>query len=107
MAVYTEALNTNFNFPNIDIFNIFKDGVLNGYKVYPHEGYVMYSQSNDIITNIDPITGEETTETYYCRMAGLSLRYNFNNFDYVAVLESDVPADHIFGGGDKPEHEVM
>lgn len=108
MAVYTETIDTSFNFPHIDIYKRFRDGVQTAWHVYPHEGYVMYSQSTDVITTQDPMTGEETTEIYYCRMAGLSLRYNFDNFDYIAVLESEVPADHIFGGGNnEPEHEVM
>lgn len=100
--------NTNFNFPNITIYNTYdSDGVHNGYDVIPNEGYVMYSLSTDVITDIDPITGEETTEIYYCRYAWLSKRHNFDNFDYIAVLESEVPADHIFGGGDNNDHEVM
>lgn len=106
MAVYTDVLNQTISFPNIDIYNILKDGELNGYKAIPHTGYVMYSPSSDVFTNIDPMTGEEVTETYYCRLVGLPLNYNFDNFDYIAVLESDVPADHIFGGGDN-NHEVM
>lgn len=105
MAVYTETLDTSFNFPHIDIYKRFKDGVQNSWRVYPQEGYVMYCLSSDIITTIDPTTGEEITETYYCRMAGLSMRYNFDNFDYIAVLESEVPADRIYGGGN--DHEVM
>ena len=107
MAVYTEELNTNYNFTNINIFNILKDGVLNGYKAIPYDGYVMYSPTNDVITlPPNPETGEETTEIYYGRQAILPLNYNWGNFDYIAVLESEVPADHIFGN-DEPEHEVM
>ena len=100
--------NTNFNYPNITISPTYYNGVQDGYDVIPNYGYVMYSQSTDVITDIDPNTGNEVTEIYYCRYAWLPLRYNFDNFDYIAVLESEVPADHIFGGGNnKPEHEIM
>lgn len=108
MAAYTETLDTSFNYPHIDVYKRFYDGVHSSYKIYPHEGYVMYSQSTDVIIlpEINPETGEPITEIYYCRMANLSLRYNFDEFDYIAVLESEVPADHIFGGGNN-DHEVM
>lgn len=107
MATYTEVLANDFNYPNIDIYRRYTDGVQTGYKVLPQEGYVMYSPTNDVITELDPNTGEEVTNIYYCRLAILPLRYNFDNFNYIAVLESDVPADHIFGGGDNNDHEVM
>ena len=95
-SVVTEVLDTSFNFPHVDIYRRFYDGVQSSWRVYPHEGYIMYSQSTDIIANMNPETGEETTEIYYCRMANLSMRYNFDNFDYIAVLE-----------GDNSNHEIM
>lgn len=106
MATYTETINTNLSFPNIDIYNQYNDGTQYGYRAYPQDGYVMYSLSTDVIEIEDPETGETTTEIYYCRMAGFPLNYNFDNFDYIAVLESDVPADHIFGDV-KPKPEIM
>ena len=96
---------TTFNFPNITISKTYRNGEHNGYDIVPNDGYVMYSQSLDVITNIDPFTGEEVTETYYCRYAWIPKNFNFDNFDYIAVLESEVPADHIFGGGNN--HAVM
>ena len=99
MATYTESLNTNYNFPNIDIYNRYKDGVLCAYRAYPKEGYIMYD-SNDELTEPkpDPETGDyirnpETGEiiefpvTNYFTMAGLPLNYNFNSFSWVAVSE--------------------
>ena len=106
MAVVTETIDTSYNFQHIDIYKRFYDGVHNSYSAYPHEGYVMYSPSKDVFVTEDPETGEEVTEIYYCRMVGMPLNWNPATFDYVAVLESEVPADHIFGGGE-PEHEVM
>ena len=62
----------------------------------------MYNPDIDIIEN--PETG--INEIYYSRFAQLPLTYNFDNFNYIAVFESDVPADHIFGAGDN-NTEVM
>lgn len=92
-----ETLDTSFNFPHIDIYKRFYDGVHSAWRAYPQEGYVMYSQSTDVIElpEVNPETGEPITEIYYCRMAGFPLNFNFDNFDYIAVLESEVPADHI------------
>lgn len=106
MAIYTTVLDTSFNYPNIDMYQKLSDGVLYGYRAIPHSGYVIYSQSTDVITSSDPFTGEEVTEIYYCRQANFPKNYNFDNFDYIAVLESEVPADHIFGDNE-PDHEVM
>ena len=39
---YTRELNTNFNFANIDIYNVLNDGVLSFYEARPQEGYVVY-----------------------------------------------------------------
>lgn len=106
MAVYTESINTNFNFPHIDIYNRYKDGVLSAYKLIPHEGYVVYDTTENNI-EIDPETGEEKPVTYYSRMVIFPLNYNFNNFSYVAVLESEVDGNYIFGGGDNNDQETM
>ena len=118
MAEYTRELNTNYNFPNIDILNILRDGVLSGYEAVPHEGYVMYD-TNDNYTEpmIDPETGDmvidpetgrpiEVPIVYYYTLAGFPLRYNFANFSWVAVLRSTVDEDYIYGSGDN-DHEVM
>lgn len=108
MATVTETIDTSYNFPHIDIYKRFYDGVHNAYRAYAHEGYVMYSPSTDIFTTEDPETGKTVTEIYYCRMVGMPLSWNPATFDYIAVLESEVPLDHIFGGGDnEPEHEIM
>ena len=89
MAAYTETLNTNFDYPHIDIYNKCKDGVHQAYRAYPHTGYVMYSPTNDVITVKDQKTGKEITEIYYCKMVGMPLNYNFENFDYIAVPEGN------------------
>lgn len=103
MAEYTRVLNTNFNFPNINIFNVLKDGVQTRYEVIPYEGYVMYD-SNDNTTEPDPNDPlNEIPVTYYYTLAGLPLNYNFNNFSWVAVLRSEVDENYIFGGDNNHE----
>lgn len=106
MAIWTREINTNFNFPNIDIINIYKDGVLNGYEAKPQEGYVMYD-TNDETVEINPETGILEPVTYYYTLAGFPLAYNFDNFSWVAVPRSEVDENYIFGGGDDNDHEVM
>ena len=104
MPVWTREINTNYNFQNIDIINVYKDGTLSRYEVVPHSGYVMYNtNANDV--EIDPETYEEIPVIYYCRLAGLPLTYNFASFSYVAVLESEVDPDYIFGNPE-PDHET-
>lgn len=106
MATYTNELNTSYNYPNIDIYNILKDGVLNGYEARTHEGYVMYnSTAND--TEPDFENGGEKSVTYYYRRVGFPLRYNFDNFPWVAVPENEVDENYIFGSGDTVKPEIM
>lgn len=117
MAVYTEELNTNYNYPNINIYNRYRDGVLTGYNAYPVDGYVMYDTTDNyteplVDKNGDYVYDEEGNiievhVRYYYTVAGFPLRYNFNNFSYVAVLRSEVDEDYITGDPNEPEHEVM
>lgn len=107
MATYTETLNTTYNFPNIDIHNRYKDGVLCAYRAYPQDGYVMYDRNDELTeAKIDPDTGdfvidEETGDIvevpviHYFTMAGLPLNYNFDNFSWVAVLVNEAKGEII------------
>lgn len=104
MAVYTEQIATEFNFPNITVYGKYADGELYGYEARPNEGYVMYNpNANDV--EFDPETGESHPVIYYCAVAGFPKNYNFAKFPYVAVLRSIVDENYIFGGGDNNEHE--
>ena len=112
MATYSEILNTNFNFENINIFNVVNDetGVLSSYRARPVEGYVMYNTlSTDTEMKYNPETGmmEEVPVRYYCVLAGIPKTFNFDNFPYIAVLRSEVDENYIFGVGDTNDHEVM
>jgi hypothetical protein len=59
--------------------------------------------ANDIAPMPDPETGEiiPVPITYYFREAVIPIRYPVETWTWVAVLESTVPADQIFGGGDE------
>lgn len=102
---WTRELNTNFNFPNIGIYNVLNDGVHMRYEAIPNEGYVMYDTNrND--TELNPDTMEEIPVIYYYTLAGFPLNFNFDNFTWVAVLRSEVDENYIFGDVE-PDHEVM
>jgi hypothetical protein len=106
MAVYAYEISAEHNiYPNITVYDRFKDGVLNGWKVNTNEGYVMY-RTTDNTVELDPITGEERPVTYYYTESRLPLTYNWNNFAWVAVPRDSVDENYIFGVGDN-EHEVM
>lgn len=107
---YTRELNTNFNFANIDIYNVLNDGVLSFYEARPQEGYVVYDiTANDVEYQIDDTTGESVSVSviYYKTLVSIPKTYNFNNFPYVAVLRSTVDENYIFGDGDNNNHEII
>lgn len=106
MATYTDVLNTNFNYPHIDIYSILKDGELNGYKAIAQDGYVFYDTTANN-TELDPDTDEEVPVTYYYTIRIYPKTYNFDNFSLVAVPRDSVDENYIFGGGDEPDHEIM
>lgn len=110
MATYTEVLNTNFNYENINIFDRLTDGILQGYTMRPYDGYVLYDvNANDTEFVENPETGEfeEIPVTYYRTVIAIPKTYNFNNFHWAAVLRSTVDENYIFGGGDNNNHEIM
>ena len=92
MAKYIRELNTSYNFDNIDIINVLNDGTLSFYEAVPHEGYVLYDTEGEYPIVIDPETGEESVELQYFTSVAFPLMYNFNNFSWIAVLRSEVPA---------------
>lgn len=111
MATYKEVLNTNYNFENINIFNVVNEetGTLMNYNVRPYDGYVMYDvNANDTEYIENPETGdmEEIPVVYYRLLVGLPKTYNFNNFHWAAVLRSTVDENYIFGGGGDNNHEI-
>lgn len=101
MATYTKEIATDITFPNITVWRQYKDGVHYGFEVRTNDGYVMYDTEEQNY-EIDE-DGNEYPVTYYYRVMYCPLRYDFDNFTYVAVLRSEVDENYIFGLGDKPE----
>ena len=99
MAVYTEELATDISFPHIEVYRKYRDGEHYGYRIVPEEGYLMYdTAAND--TDYDPETGTEVPVTRYYHVIHASLMFDFDNFTWVAILESEVDEDHINNNGD-------
>ena len=103
MAVFTYEVSTEHIFPNITVYRILKDGVLNGWRVETNEGYVMYDP-NDVQVGYDE-DDNEIDVYYYYTIKILTLNYNFDNFPWVAVPRDSVDENYIFGGGNN--HEIM
>lgn len=107
MATITYQISTEHNnYPNFTVYDCLVDGVINGWRIRANEGYVFYyANAND--TEIDPETMEEIPVTYYYTQSDKPARYNWANFDLVAVPRDSVDENYIFGGGNEPEHEIM
>lgn len=89
--------------PNITVEEMYIDGILKAYRLTANEGYVMYdTTATDTEIEIDPDTEEEieVPVTYYYRQVTYPIRVPVENWTYVAVLESTVDENYIFGGGD-------
>lgn len=105
MAVITYEIAPDIVLENITVERKYADGVQTAYRLTPNEGYVLHSPSLDSEI-VDPMTGETRIEQYYYRQATLTVVRPVSTWDWHAVLETDVPADMIFGGGNN-EHEKM
>lgn len=118
---YTYVENTTFNKPNITVYDKLWDGVKDGYKLLPNEGYVLQNITEEqyptpaLDENGDFIYDEngDMVEIYlnhYYRIALIPLRSASAIDNFVAVAESSIPypEDQIFGGGTtESDHEVM
>ena len=98
---------TNYNFPNLIVEETHLNGRHTGYRVTPADGYVFYDTTEE---NYEPDPNNDELEipvTYYYTIAYLPLNYNFDNFQFVAVLRSSVDENYICGGGTtKPPEKV-
>lgn len=97
---YSYEINTDFNIANITVHNVLNDGVLSSFQVTPNEGYVMYdTTANDM--EYDGETETYVPTTYYYRLCYIPpFRPNWV-YNWTAVLESEVPADHISGDNEE------
>jgi len=83
------------------------------YRIYPNEGYVLHDNQYDQPI-YDDETGEETGGIMlgyipYPSFVTVGNRYDFeeNERQLYCVPADTVPENQIFGGVDKPEHEIM
>lgn len=97
MAVWTDVLDTSFNYPGIDIYQRLKDGAFNNYIARAQEGYVFYDTNADD-KELDE-DGNEVSVTYYYVIRIYPVNYNMANFSLVAVPRDSVPENMIFGVG--------
>lgn len=89
---------------NITIERKYVNGLHKAYRLTANEGYALHSPSLDTETE-DPMTGEKSIEKYYPPQATVNVVQPVETWDWHAVLETDVPPDMIFGGGNN-EHET-
>lgn len=107
---------SSITLPNIAVDEKYVDGVLKAHRLTANEGYVMYDTSDETTEPaIDPETGDfivdpetglvvEVPVIYYYRQVTIPIRVPVENWTWIAVPESEVPADKIFGLTDpKPE----
>lgn len=107
MAYVYEDVNPSL-IENTTMKMVLQDGVNRGYRITPNDGYVLHDKANDW-TDLNPDTMEETLMLGYARgTVTCHANYDFtaNPREFYAVLETDVPADQIFGGGNN-DHEVI
>lgn len=119
MAEYTYEIATDIGIPNITIKRCYIDGVLSAYHLTSNDGYVMYDTTanhTEILEDENGLpvyddNGEfiEISVIYYYRFAAISARYDPSTWqnDWVAVLESSVDENYIFGVVDTNKPEVM
>lgn len=104
MVITTPMENTLI--PNTTMCEKYIDGILKGYSITANEGYVLHDKALDW-ENVDGLTGEilssgpgYTRATVTC---GSTYNFTTNPREFYAVLESEVPADSIFGETNPPE----
>lgn len=87
------------------------------YRITPVAGYVLHDKARDWEA-YDEVTGDLiydengnpivvqgfTTATASC---GINYDFEANPREFFTKLESEVPADQIFGGGNNSDHEIM
>ena len=85
--IYTKQIAIGFNFPNVTVYKVFKDGVFDRYDAETGAGYVMYDETQKS-TVIDPMTMQEVTYVYYCSAVSFPKTYDMTKFPYKAVLKA-------------------
>ena len=89
-------LSTSKILPNITVEDMLQNGVLIGHRLTANDGFVIYdTAANDVVPKTNLETGEiiPVPIIYYFKEAVIPIRIPFNNWTWVAVPESEVPAD--------------
>ena len=106
MAVYTFEISAEHNnYPNLTVYDRFRDGSPLGWKVEANPGYVFYDTTENN-TELDE-NGNEVPVTYYYTLMYISPYFNWANFSLVAVPRDSVDENYIFGDTPGNDHEVM
>ena len=107
---------SNITLPNITVKAKYRDDILISHVLTANEGFVIYdTAANDVEPKTDPETGDlivdpetgaviEIPVIYYCREVTIPINVPVENWTWVAVLESTVDENYIFGGGN--DHET-
>lgn len=107
MFEYVYEVVTPTPIENATVKRVIRDGVFMNHQITPNEGYVLHDNGRDE-EYYDPELDDTVLLVGYTRgTASCGANYDFtaNPRGFYAVLESEVPADRIFGGGN--DHEVM
>ena len=94
MAILYRISTTHNVYPNLTVYEKYYDTDTNtviGFRVNANEGYV-FKDTSETNYELDTETGIEREVTHYYRLAYLTRNFNFANFSFVAIPESEV--DH-------------
>ena len=103
---------------NATMKELLRDGELDGYRIYPDNGYVLHDKDADMYLENVEIYNEETGEFEIVTKTILGFKsgsasclatYDFvsNPREFYTILREDAPADAvIFGGGGNNNHEI-
>ena len=103
--MWTQEIATEFNFPNITVYRLLKDGEHKSWRFVSNAGYVMYDTTAEVYEQPDPFS-PPVRVTHYFTNVDCPLNYDWDNFTWVAVPRDSVDENYIFGV-DEPNHEVM
>ena len=96
MAVYTFEVSAEHNiYPDLTVYDRFRDGSPLGWKVEANPGYVFYDTTDDH-REFDK-NGKEVHVIHYFTIMYISPYFDWNNFSLIAVPRDSVDENHVFG----------
>ena len=100
MAVYTFEISLEHNiYPNLTVYDRFRDGVLVGWKIESNDSYVFYDTSEDSKEINEK--GEEISVNYYFALTYLPTNFDWYNFSLLAVPRNTVDEKYIFDNSEQ------